>query len=257
MRMIFMGRKKYAADMLQWTVDRGIDVAFVCTDSQFPNSPTMMKANQLDIPVISMEDAEEYVSTHPGDIDIVVSYLFWKRIRKPLIDDPKLGCINFHPAILPDWRGTAGYNVAILKKLPEWGATAHYVDEKIDTGSIIRVYKFNFDYRIETALSLEKKTQNIQMELYKSVILDVIEKGRLESIPQKKEEGVYISKQEMIEMTKVDLNNLENEDLDLKIRAFWFPPYEGAGFEVKGKYYTLVNDEILKTLQSKDTTSMV
>ena len=32
-------------------------------------------------------------------------------------------------------------------ELPEWGATAHYIDEKIDTGSIIRVYKFNFDYR--------------------------------------------------------------------------------------------------------------
>ena len=257
MKMIFMGRKKYAAEMLQWTVNQGIEVALVCTDSQFPNSPTMLKANQLGIPVVSMEEAEEYVNNNPGGIDIVVSYLFWRKIRKPLIEGPKLGCINFHPAILPDWRGTAGYNMAILKKLPEWGATAHYVDEKIDTGSIIRVYKFNFDYRVETAQSLEQKTQNMQVELYKSVIIDVIEKGRLESIPQKKEDGIYISKQEMIDMMKVDLNNLENEDLDLKIRAFWFPPYEGAGFEVNGKFYTLVNNEILKTLQPKDTTAMV
>lgn len=248
MRMIFMGRKKYAADMLQWTVNMGIDVAFVCTDSGNPNSLTRLKANQLGIPIISMEEAEEYVNSNPGDIDIVVSYLFWRKIRKPLIEGPKFGCINFHPAILPDWRGTAGCNIAILKKLPEWGATAHYVDEKIDTGSIIRVYKFNFDYRVETAQSLEQKTQNIQMELYKSVMLDVIEEGRLKSIPQKKEDGVYISKQEMIDMMKLDLNNLENEDLDLKIRAFWFPPYNGAGFEVNGKFYTLVNDEVLKNL---------
>ncbi len=257
MKMIFMGRKKYAADMLQWTVDQGIDVALVCTDSQFPNSPTMLKAKQLDIPVVSMEEAEEYVNSNPGDIDLVISYLYWRKIRKPLIDGPKLGCINFHPAILPDWRGTAGYNIAILKKLPEWGATAHYIDEKIDTGSIIRVYKFNFDYRVETAQTLEKKTQNIQMELYKSVILDVLEKGRLESIPQEKGDGVYISKQKMLDMMKVDLDNLENEDLDLKIRAFWFPPYSGAGFEVNGKFYTLVNNEILKTLQPNDTTAMV
>ncbi|MBO4644089.1 MAG: formyl transferase [Alphaproteobacteria bacterium] len=230
MKMLFMGRKKYAAEMLQWTVNQGIEIPFVCTDFQSPDSPTTLKANQLGIPVISMEEAEEYVNSYPEDIDIVVSYLFWRKIRKPLIDSPRLGCINFHPAILPDWRGTAGYNIAILKKLPQWGATAHYVDEKIDTGSIIRVYTFNFDYRIETAQSLERKTQNIQMELYKSVILDVIEKGRLESVPQKKEAGRYISKQEMIDMMKVDLNNLENEDLDLKIRAFWFPPYDGAGF---------------------------
>jgi len=257
MKMIFMGRKKYAADMLQWTVDQGIDVAFVCTDSQYANSPTMIKANNLGIPVISMEGAEEYVNTHPGDIDLVVSYLYWRKIHTPLINRPKYGCINFHPAILPEWRGTAGYNIAILKKLPEWGATAHYVVEDVDMGSIIRVYKFNFDYRIETAQSIEKKTNNIQMELYKSVILDVIAYGRLESTPQNKEDGVYISKKEMLEMMKVDLNNLENEDLDLKIRAFWFPPYEGAGFEVNGKFYTLVNNEILKTLQPKDTTALV
>lgn len=256
MKMIFMGRKKYAAEMLQWTVNKGIEVAFACTDSQFTNSPTMLKANQLGIPVISMEEAEEYVKSNPGEIDLVVSYLYWRKIKQPLIDGPKLGCINFHPAILPDWRGTAGYNIAILKKLPEWGSTAHYVDEKIDTGSIIKLYKFNFDYRIETAQSLEQKTQIIQMELYKSVILDVLEKGCLECVPQKKDEGVYISRQEMIEMMKVDLAHLDDEDLDLKIRAFWFPPYSGAGFEHKGKFYTLVNNEILKTLQAKDTTSM-
>ncbi len=103
------------------------------------------KAKELGIPVVSMEEAEEYDINNPGDIDIVVSYLYWRKIRKPLIESPKYGCINFHPAILLDWRGTAGYNVAILNKLPEWGATAHYVDESIDTGAIIRVYKFNFD----------------------------------------------------------------------------------------------------------------
>lgn len=257
MKIIFMGRKKYAAEMLQWTVSQGIEVAFVCTDSQFSNSPTMLKANSLGIPVISMEEAEEYVNTHPGEIDLVVSYLYWRKIRKPLIEGPKYGCINFHPAILPDWRGTAGYNVAILNKLAEWGATAHYVDEEIDTGSIIKVYKFSFDYRVETAYSLEKKTQNMQMELYKSVLLDVMEKGRLEASVQKAEDGIYISKKEMIEMMEVDIANITKEELDLKIRAFWFPPYNGAGFEVDGKFYTLVNQEILKTLQDKDTTAMV
>jgi methionyl-tRNA formyltransferase len=257
MKIIFMGRKKYAAEMLQWTIKQGIEVALVCTDSQFSNSPTADMARKLGLPVVSMEEAEEYVASHKDEIDLVVSYLYWRKIRKILIDSPKYGCINFHPAILPDWRGTAGYNIAILNKLQEWGATAHYVSESIDMGEIIKVYKFNFDYRIETAYSLEKKTQNIQMELYKSVILDVLEKGRLESIPQKKSEGTYISKKEMIEMMKVDLNNLESEDLDLKIRAFWFPPYDGAGFEVNGKFYTLVNREILKTLQNKDATAMI
>lgn len=248
MKIIFMGRKKYAAEMLRWTIAQNIEVLAVCEDSTVLDSPISLASRELRIPVWSMEDAENYINNHSGEVDLVVSYLYWRRIRKPLIEGPKYGCINFHPAILPNCRGTAGYNIAILKKLPEWGATAHYVDERIDTGSIIRVFKFNFDYRVETAYSLEKKTQNIQIELYKSVLLDVLEKGKLDSIPQKLEDGVYISKKEMIDMMKVDINNIENEDLDTKIRAFWFPPYEGAGFKVNGKFYTLVNDEVLKTL---------
>lgn len=257
MEIIFMGRKKYAAEMLQWTVDKGHHVVLVCTDSQFPNSVTKETAERNGIPVVNMEDAEQYVKEHPKEIDLVVSYLYWRKIKTPLIEGPNYGCINFHPAILPDWRGTAGYNIAILNKLPEWGATAHYVDAAIDTGAIIKTFKFSFDYRIETAFTLEKKTQAIQMELYKSVLTDVTEKGMLESVPQRENEGIYISKKEMNDMKRLDPNNLGKEDLDTKIRAFWFPPYDGAGFEVNGNYYTLVNREILKALQEKEATAIV
>ena len=154
MKMIFMGRKKQSVELLEWTLKQGIEIVSVCTDNQFENSPTARKAGELGIPVISMKEAEEYVTAHPGEIDLAVSYLYWKRIRKPLIEGPNFGCINFHPAILPDWKGCAGYNIAILKKLPKWGVTAHYVDETIDTGKIIRVNTFDFDCRTATAQSL-------------------------------------------------------------------------------------------------------
>ncbi|WP_197046709.1 methionyl-tRNA formyltransferase [Oceanobacillus salinisoli] len=252
MRIIFMGRKKYSAELLEWTMSQGIEIVAVVTDSHFSNSPTAQKASELKIPVISMEEAEEILNESNHNIDLVVSYLFWRKIKEPLISGPKYGCINFHPAILPDWRGTAGYNIAILNKLNEWGATAHYVDSEIDTGNIIRTFKFNFDYRIETAATLEKKTQEIQVELFKSVILDVMSNGRLESIKQENNQGVYISRSEMEEMKKI---NMEEDDIDLKIRAFWFPPYNGAYIEVKGEKYTLINEFILKQLKDKDSTS--
>lgn len=251
MKIIFMGRKKYAAEMLKWTIQQGIEVVAVCTDSQFSNSITMKTAQSLNIPVITMEEAEELVLNSDNEIDLVVSYLYWRKIRKPLIELPKFGCINFHPAILPDWRGTAGYNVAIMNKLERWGATAHYVNENIDTGDIIKVYDFSFDYRIETAQSLEKKTQQIQMDLYKNIILDVIDKGRLDCLPQEESQGTYISRKQMEDMKKIDI---EKDDIDLKIRAFWFPPYDGAYIEINGVKYTLVNDEILRSLIEDDIT---
>ncbi len=250
MRIIFMGRKVYSAELLQWTVKQGVDIKAVVTDSHSSNSLTAKKAKELGIPIISMEDAELILSHANHGIDLIVSYLFWRKIKGKLISEPKYGCINFHPAILPFWRGTGGYNIAILKKLSEWGATAHYIDDDIDTGNIIRIYKFNFDYRLETAQSLEKKTQAIQMELYKSVILDFYEKGKLDSTPQSKKEGVYISRAKMEDMKKIDI---ENDDIDLKIRAFWFPPYNGAFLELQGTKYTLINDYILKQLANDDT----
>lgn len=251
MKIIFMGRKQQSAELIEWTISQGVNIEAVVTDSHFPNSPTAKKAKELDIPVISMEDAELIVNKENHGIDLVVSYLYWKKIGKTLINNPKYGCINFHPALLPQWRGTAGYNMAILSKLDEWGASAHYVSNKIDEGDIIKVFKFNFDYRLETAQSLEKKTQTLQIELYKSIIYDVIEKGVLTSTKQSPEDGSYISRNEMNSMKKIDINK---DDIDLKIRAFWFPPYDGAYIKVKNTKYTLINDFILQQLANKDST---
>ena len=256
MKMIFMGRKAYSAELLEWTAAQGIEIAAVCTDDQFPNSPTAAKAREMQLPVISMEEAEELLQSGT-EVDLVVSYLYWRKIRKPLIELPKYGCINFHPAILPDWRGCAGYNIAILNHLSEWGATVHYVDESIDTGRIIKVARFPFDADTATVVTLEKKTQEIQMALYKEVILAVKEKGILPSVPQEAGAGRYISRREMEEMKAIDLAHDTKEMIDRKIRAFWFPPYDGANITISGKRYTLVDEGILKTLTPPDTTSMV
>lgn len=256
MKIIFMGRKKQAAELLKWTVEQGIEVVSVCTDNQFENSPTTAMANKLNIPVISMEEAEEYVNNHPGVIDLVTSYLYWRKIRKPLIEGPNYGCINFHPAILPDWKGCGGYNVAILNKLPEWGVSAHYVNEKIDEGGIIKVDKFAFDFNTATAQSLEKISQERLVNLYKEVVLQVKDKGKLQTLNVDNTKGTYISRKQMNEMKQIKLEELSCEDLDLKIRAFWFPPYDGAYIEINGVKYTLVDKKILDKLVDSDTTAL-
>ena len=254
MKIIYMGRKKQSADLLEWTIKQGIEIVAVCTDNQFDNSPTAAKARELDIPILSMEEAEEYSKNH--EVDLVVSYLYWRVIKKPLIENPKYGCINFHPAILPDWKGCGGYNIAILKKLSQWGVTAHYVNETVDTGPIIKVNYFDFDYKTATAASLEKITQEELVKLYKEVLLEVKEKGKLETLDVDNSKGTYISRKEMNDMKKITAEDLESDDLDVKIRAFWFPPYDGAYIERNGKKYTLVDKEILDTLVDENTTAL-
>jgi len=247
--ILFLGRKKYAADMLEWTVAQGHNVIAVVTDNHIPSSPTAARSKALKIPVIDICQAEDLVAKI--NIDIAISYLYWRKIKEPIITCPRFGCINFHPAILPDWKGVAGYNIAILNKLSEWGVSAHVVDKEIDTGPIIKVFRFNFDYRFETALSLEKKTQEIQCELYKSVLADIHNNDGLSGSFISNEGGMYISRKEMLEMMKI----CPDEDIALKVRAFWYPPHHGAFIEINGEKYTLIDDLILQQISTMYTKS--
>lgn len=82
-------------------------------------------------------------------------------------------------------------------------------------------------------------------DLFKSVISDIEANGRPLAVRQKTSDGKYYSYKSMMEQMKVDL---DNDDIDTKIQAFWYPPYSGAYIEVNGRQYTLVNDFILKNL---------
>lgn len=251
-KILFMGRKKYAARMLEWTYKQGHEIVSVVTDSHFHNSPTKLMAESLNIPVISLEEAEKMIRANPNCVDIVVSYLYWRKLKEPIISATKLGCINFHPAILPDWKGVGGYNNAILNKLSEWGASAHFVDESIDTGDIIKVFKFSFDFRNETAQSLEEKTMKIQCDLYKSVMTDILDMEEKYSKTIPNIGGKYTSYKELLGNMKIDP---EKDDVKLKTHAFWFPPYHGAYVEINGEIYTLVDEFILKQLKKDDQTA--
>ena len=105
-----------------------------------------------------------------GQVDLVVSFLFWNRIREPLISLGRLGCINLHPAPLPDLRGVGGYNVALLEGRDEWGVSCHFVDDRIDTGDLVEVERFPIDAAAETALSLDVLSQERLLALFQRVV---------------------------------------------------------------------------------------
>ena len=110
--------------------------------------------------------------------------------------------------------------------------------------------------RHATAQSLERITQEELVKLYKEIILEVKEKGRLTTLDVDNSKGTYISRKQMNEMKIITEDDLKSDDLDIKVRAFWFPPYDGAYIEVNGTKYTLVDKQILDTLVDEDTTAL-
>jgi methionyl-tRNA formyltransferase len=175
MRIVYMGKDKPSTVAgLKYLVQKGIEVPVVVAplrEQSVFGGPTLADtAHAFGIPTATDEElyyclrasngvAERGYALH--DVDLVVSFLFWKKIRRPLIDLPRIGCINLHPAPLPDFRGLGGYNFAIYEGAPSWGVSAHFVDESFDTGDIIKVRTFDNDPSEETAYSLEQKSQTI------------------------------------------------------------------------------------------------
>ena len=236
-----MGKcKRSAARALDWLVGQGVDVAAVVAAE--PDRFTR-EEQRLDLVArrhgLTLVDDEQLYESPPQEVDLVLSFLFWKRIRPPLIALGRTGCLNFHPAPLPDLRGLGGYNVAILEDRAEWGVSCHFVDEGFDTGDLVEVERFPIDRQAETALSLDLKSQERLLGLFQRVLGKALAGEPLPREPQGP--GRYVDRAEFEALRVVR----PGDDLERKLRAFWYPPHPGAVLETEGGRLTLVDERLL------------
>jgi methionyl-tRNA formyltransferase len=235
--------KRSAARALEWLAVEGAEVVAVVA-----GDPDEFTRDEQRVDLVAQRHGLELVSDEelyaspPDDVDLVVSFLFWKRIREPLLSLGRIGCLNFHPAPLPDMRGVGGYNVAVLEAMSEWGVSCHFVDAEFDTGDIVQVERFAIDPHTATALSVDVDSQEHLYELFQGVMRRVLAG---EELPRTRQgEGRYVSRDEFEAMRRVH----PGDDLDRKLRAFWYPPYPGAVVEVNGRDLTLVDEGVLRDL---------
>jgi len=245
-KALFLGKhKRSAVGALEHLVARGCEVAAVVAPDPSDAAPEQRldeAARRHGIALAS--DDELYAEIDRGglrDVGLVLSFLFWKRIRRPLIE---LGtCLNFHPAPLPDIRGLGGYNVAILEGFFQWGVSAHFVDEDFDTGDLVRVDRFDIDADRETALSLDLRSQERLLGVFRDVVDAALAGEELPRTPQG--DGRYVTRAEFEDLRRVRPDE-DPETLERRVRAFWYPPYDGATVEVAGRTLTVVNRQLLR-----------
>jgi methionyl-tRNA formyltransferase len=241
MRVVFLGKhKRSAARALDWLVGAGAEVVAVVGPK--PDSLTR-EPQRLDLVAerhgLPLSSDSQLYERPPEDIDVVVSFLFWNLIREPLLSLGRVGCLNFHPAPLPDFRGLGGLNVAILEGHNQWGVSCHFVDERFDTGDLVEVERFPIDDEAETAFSLDLKSQDRLLGLFKRVMQQALNGDELPRTAQG--DGRYVTREEFEALRLVR----PGDDLPRKIRAFWYPPHPGAGVEVDGRDLTLVDESLL------------
>ncbi len=124
------------------------------------------------------------------DILLSVNYLFI--IEKDLINLPSKLAFNIHGSLLPKYRGRTPHVWAIINNESNTGVTAHVIDEKCDTGPIIKQILVPIEPNDTGAIILEKYAK-IYYPLIKDVLIQ-IEKGAIQLTPQNESIATFFGK---------------------------------------------------------------
>ena len=145
MRIVFMGTPDIAATCLKKILADGFDVVGVYTQPDRPKgrgmkmtySPVKEAALAHGIPVFQPEHfredetAAQLAALQP---DVCAAVAYGRILPQKILDIPTMGCINIHASLLPQYRGSAPYQWAVLDGLTETGVTAQRMALKMDAG---------------------------------------------------------------------------------------------------------------------------
>ena len=193
MRVVFMGTPDIAATCLKKILEDGFDVVACYTQPDRPKgrgmkmvfSPVKELALAHNIPVFQPENfredavVEELAALQP-DVCAVVAY--GRILPQRVLDIPRNGCINIHASLLPQYRGSAPYQWAVLDGCKKTGVSAQYMALKMDAGDIIDVAETDIGEN-ETAGELLDRLAVLGARLL-SDVLGKVEAGTANAVAQ-------------------------------------------------------------------------
>ncbi len=200
MRVVFWGTPDFALPTLGALVGEGHDVVAVVTQPDRPQgrgrtlaAPPVKEFAQAEaIPVLQPEKARdpafvaELEALEP-ELNVVVAY--GQILSRALLDAPTLGSVNLHPSLLPDLRGAAPINWAIIRGYDVTGVTTMRMSEQLDAGPILRQVTEPI-LPGETATDLTVRLSELGAEIMIET-LALLEMGELEEQPQDDEAATY------------------------------------------------------------------
>ncbi|MGM9585309.1 MAG: methionyl-tRNA formyltransferase [Faecousia sp.] len=199
--MVFMGTPDIAATCLKQILADGFEVVGVYTQPDRPKgrgmklvaSPVKEVALSAGIPVFQPdsfreEETVEQLRALKPDICAVVAY--GRILPQKVLDVPTFGCINIHASILPQYRGSAPYQWAVLDGRAETGVTAMYLCREMDAGDMIDVSKTPIGEN-ETAGELLDRLAVLGADLLSKTLTRFAREGKVPAVPQNPEEVSY------------------------------------------------------------------
>ena len=146
-RIIYMGTPDFAVESLRALVEGGYNVVAVVTmpdkpagrGHQLQFSAVKQYALSVGLPILQPERLKEEafldeLRSYQADLQIVVAF---RMLPEVVWNMPRLGTFNLHASLLPQYRGAAPINWAVMNGDTETGATTFMLQHEIDTGNII------------------------------------------------------------------------------------------------------------------------
>ena len=255
LRIVFMGTPEFAVESLKRLVEGGYNVVAVVTQPDKPVGrhqdtlqPSQVKQYAVEhgLPVlqpVKMKAPEfvEQLRSYHADLQVVVAFRMLPEVVWAM---PQYGTFNVHAALLPQYRGAAPINWAVINGEKETGVTTFFLDHDIDTGRIIMQKRFPIP---ETA-NVEYVYDGL-MRLGAELALETIDAliaadGNIGSIPQSKlmGEGVELKPAPKIfkDTCRIDFHKPAKQVYDF-IRGL--SPYPGAWTEIKKKETVVFFDD--------------
>ncbi|MEP7240854.1 MAG: methionyl-tRNA formyltransferase [Devosia sp.] len=238
MRIVFMGTPEFAVPTLSEIVARGHEVAAVYTRAPKPagrgqaerKSPVHVLAEGFGIAVHtpkSLRNEAEQVAFAALDADVAVVVAYGLILPKPILDAPRLGCLNLHGSLLPRWRGAAPIQRAVIAGDTRTGVMVMRMDEGLDTGPMALAEEMPIGPDT-TAGELHDRMMPVGADLMARA-LAALERGSLAFTPQPEAGVTYASKIDKAE-ARLDWSRTA-ADVHNRIRGL--SPFPGAWFELE------------------------
>jgi methionyl-tRNA formyltransferase len=238
MKIIFMGTPDFAVPTFTGIVAAGHEIVAVYTRAPKPagrgqaerKSPVHLAAEGFGIPVrtpktLRNADEQAAFAALGADVGIVVAYGLI--LPKPILDAPRLGCLNLHGSLLPRWRGAAPIQRAVLAGDARTGVMVMQMDEGLDTGPVALAEEMPIGPDMTTG-ELHDKMMLVGADLMGRA-LAALERGSLTFTPQSDDGATYASKIDKAE-ARIDWSRPASEVHNL-IRGM--SPFPGAWFELE------------------------
>ncbi len=242
MRIIFMGSPDFAVPTLDALVDAGHELACVYTQPPRPAgrgradrpTPVEIRARELGLEVRSPrslrdEAAQQAFALLEAEVAVVAAYGLI--LPLPILEAPRLGCLNVHASLLPRWRGAAPVNRAIMAGDEVTGVTIMQMEAGLDTGPMLLQREIAIGSM--NALDLTRQLAALGAGMMVEVLGDL---ERFEPVPQP-EAGVTYASKISKEEARIDWGRPASE---LVRHVQGLSPYPGAWFEHDGERIKLL-----------------